>query len=145
MIAAGARLSRAASLISLICAVHCALTPVALLALPFLAAHHDLSSGVFGAVFSPATEWIFLGVIVVVAGFGVLATYPAHGDRRPVMLTIAGFIVLLSVHLWLEHGSAVQIAGDLIGASSIAWAGWINRSLCRCHGCHETASGHTGK
>jgi len=138
MIATGEKLSRVGSVISLICAVHCALTPVALLALPFLAAHYGISSGAYGAVFSPATEWVFLGVIIVVAGFGVLVTYPVHRDRQPVALTVAGFIVLLAVHIWLDHGSAVKIAGDLIGASSIAWAGWINRSLCLCHGCHDT-------
>ncbi|MDD9819703.1 MAG: MerC domain-containing protein [Nitrospira sp.] len=150
MIAAGVKLSRAGSIISLICAVHCALTPVALLALPFLAAHYGISSGAFGVVFSPATEWVFLGVIIIVAGFGVLVTYPVHRDRRPAVLTVAGFIVLLFVRLCLETGSTVEIAGDLIGAASIACGGWINRVLCRCHGCHETpstqeASGSAGK
>jgi len=141
MIATGMKLSRAGSIISLICAVHCALTPVALLALPFLAAHYGISSGAYGAVFSPATEWVFLGVIIVVAGFGVLVTYPVHRDRRPAVLTVAGFLVLLFVRLYLETGSTVEIAGDLIGAASIACGGWINRVLCRCHGCHETSSG----
>jgi len=140
MIAAGVKLSRAGSIISLICAVHCALTPVALLALPFLAAHYGISSGAFGVVFSPATEWVFLGVIILVAGFGVLVTYPLHRDRRPAVLTVAGFIVLLFVRLGLEHGSAVEMTGDLIGAASIACGGWINRALCRCHVCRETSS-----
>jgi len=149
MIATGMKLSRAGSIISLICAVHCALTPVALLALPFLAAHYGISSGAYGAVFSPATEWVFLGVIIVVAGFGVLVTYPVHRDRRPAVLTVAGFLVLLFVRLYLETGSTVEIAGDLIGAASIACGGWINRALCRCRICRETSgqdvSGDAGK
>ena len=96
----GVRLSKAGSMISLVCAVHCALTPLALLALPLLAAQYGGAlEGVFGAVFSHSFEWVFLGVIVVVAGFGVLATYPVHGDRRPAMLTVAGFLVLLSTRL----------------------------------------------
>ncbi len=134
----GVRLSRAGSMISLVCAVHCALTPVAMLALPLLAAQYGWAlAGSFGAVFSHSVEWVFLGVIVVIAGFGVLVTYPVHGDRRPAMLTVAGFVILLSVRVFLEQGSTGEIAGDLIGASSIAWGGWMNRALCRCHGCHE--------
>jgi len=76
-------------------------------------------------------------VIVVIAGFGVLATYPVHGDRRPAMLTITGFLVLLSTRLFAEPGTSLEISGDLIGASIIAWGGFLNRSLCHCHGCHE--------
>lgn len=137
----GAKLSKAGSIISLVCAVHCALTPVAVLALPLLAAQYGGAlAGSFGAVFSHATEWVFLAVIVVIAGFGVLVTYPVHGDRRPAVLTVAGLVILLSVRVCLEPGSTGEIAGDLTGASSIAWGGWLNRALCRCHGCHEQPS-----
>ena len=134
----GVRLSKAGSMISLVCAVHCALTPLALLALPLLAAQYGGAfEGVFGAVFSHSFEWVFLGVIVVVAGFGVLATYPLHGDRRPALFTVAGFLTLLSVRLFVEPGTSLEISGDLIGASIIAWGGFLNRSLCHCHGCHD--------
>ena len=134
----GAKLSKAGSMISLVCAVHCALTPLALLALPLLAAQHGGAlDGLFGVVFSHSFEWVFLGVIVVVAGFGVLATYPVHGDRRPAMLTISGFLILLTTRLVTETGTALEISGDLVGASIIAWGGFLNRSLCHCHGCHE--------
>jgi len=134
----GVKLSKAGSMISLVCAVHCALTPFALLALPLLAAQYGgVLEGLFGAVFSHSFEWVFLGVIVVVAGFGVLATYPVHGDRRPAMLTVVGFLILLSTRLFVELGTSLEISGDLIGASIIAWGGFLNRSLCHCHGCHE--------
>ncbi len=134
----GVKLSKAGSIISLVCAVHCTLTPLAVLALPLLAAQYGGAlAGSFDAVFSHTADWVFLGVIVVIAGFGVLVTYPVHGDRRPAVLTVAGFVILLSIRVGLEPGSTGEIAGDLIGASSIAWGGWINRALCRCHGCHE--------
>ena len=134
----GVRLSKAGSMISLVCAVHCALTPLALLALPLLAAQYGGAlEGIFGAVFSHSFEWVFLGVIVVVAGFGVLATYPVHSDRRPATLTVLGFFILLLVRLFVETGTSLEISGDLIGASIIAWGGFLNRSLCRCHGCHD--------
>ena len=130
--------SKAGSIISLVCAVHCALTPVVLLVLPLLAAQYGGAIDVaFGAVFSHSFEWVLLGVIVVIAGFGVLATYPVHGDGRPVALTGIGFVTLLSVRLWGEHGSTLEITGDILGASIIAWGGFLNRSLCRCQDCHE--------
>ena len=130
--------SKAGSIISLVCAVHCALTPVVLLVLPLLAAQYGGTIDVaFGAVFSHSFEWVLLGVIVVIAGFGVLATYPMHGDGRPVALTVIGFLTLLSVRLWGEYGSTLEITGDVLGASIIAWGGFLNRSLCRCQDCHE--------
>ena len=133
-------------MISLVCAVHCALTPLALLALPLLAAQYGGAlESLFGAVFSHSFEWVFLGIIVVIAGFGVLATYPVHGDRRPAMLTVTGFLLLLLVRLFVEQGSTMEITGDLLGASIIAWGGFLNRSLCHCHGCHEGGSGGPGE
>ena len=58
----GARLSSAGSIISLMCAVHCALTPLALLALPLLAVQYGVAfESVMGSVFSPSAEWVFLG------------------------------------------------------------------------------------
>jgi len=138
MSALGVRLSKAGSMISLVCAVHCALTPLALLALPLLAAQYGGAlEGIFGVVFSHSFEWVFLGVIVVVAGFGVLATYPVHSDRRPAMLTLLGFFILLSVRLFIEPDTSLEISGDLIGASIIAWGGFLNRLLCHCHSCHN--------
>ena len=135
---AGGSFSKAGSIISLVCAVHCALTPLVLLVVPLLAAQYGGAIGVaFGAVFSHSFEWVFLGVIVVIAGFGVLATYPMHGDGRPAALTVIGFLTLLSVRLWGEYGSTLEITGDVLGASIIAWGGFLNRSLCRCQGCHE--------
>ena len=138
MTVAGGSFSKAGSIISLACAVHCALTPLVLLVVPLLAAQYGGAIDVaFGAVFSHSFEWVFLGVIVVIAGGGVLATYPVHGDGRPVALTVTGFVILLSVRLWGEHGSTLEITGDVLGASIIAWGGFLNRSLCRCQGCHE--------
>lgn len=139
----GVRLSKAGSIISLACAVHCALTPLVLLVLPLLAAQYGgAMERLLGVMFSPSAEWMFLGVIVVAAGFGVLVTYPVHRDRRPAMLTMAGFFTLLAVRLFGEQGSILEITGDLIGASIIAWGGFVNRSLCRCHACHDRDEKH---
>lgn len=138
MSALGMRLSTAGSIISLACAVHCALTPLALLALPLLAAQYGGAfEAVAGSVFSSSTEWAFLGVIVVIAGGGVLVTYPVHRNRRPATFTIVGFLILLSVRVFVGQDSSLELTGGLIGATLIAWGGFMNRSLCRCHACHE--------
>ena len=133
----GIQLSKAGSITSLICAIHCVLTPLALLALPVIAAQ---SSGeldiVLGAFLATTTEWVFLGVIVLLAGFGLLATYPVHRDARPAYLSGFGLLLLITSHLWVTPESAGEIILDVLGASLIAWAGFWNRRLCHCLGCH---------
>ena len=67
----GPKLSKAGSIASVICAVHCALTPLALLALPVIAAHSwDGLDSMFGAFWVDTSEWVFLVVIALLAGFG---------------------------------------------------------------------------
>ena len=139
----GPKLSKAGSIASLICAIHCALTPLALLALPVIAAHSwDGLDGILGAFWAEKTEWVFLAVIALLAGFGLLATYPRHLDIRPTILTILGLTVLTISHLWIEAGSGQEIFLDVLGASLIAWAGFWNRRLCHHLGCHTHEQAH---
>ncbi|MDR4492935.1 MAG: MerC domain-containing protein [Nitrospirales bacterium] len=133
----GIKLSKAGSITSLICAVHCALTPLAILALPVIAAHSwDGLDGILGGFMAKTTEWVFVGVIGVLAGFGLLATYPLHRDVRPTILTILGLAILTGSHLWVEAGGLTEIVLDISGASVIAVAGFWNRRLCHQLGCH---------
>jgi len=53
------------------------------------------------------------------------------------MLTVVGFFILLATRIFVEPGTSLEISGDLVGASIIAWGGFLNRSLCHCHGCHD--------
>ena len=133
----GLTLSKAGSLASLICAVHCALTPFALLALPVIAAHSWGGLDVIlGGFLAETTEWVFVGIISILAGFGLLATYPLHRDIRPAYLTAFGLMFLVIAHIWMVPSSWGEIALDVIGASLIAFAGFWNRRLCHCLGCH---------
>ena len=139
----GPKLSKAGSIASLICAVHCAVTPLALLALPVIAAHSgDGLDGILGVFLAQTTEWVFVGVIALLAGFGLLATYPRHRDIRPAVLTVLGLIVLIVSHLWVEPESGTEIFLDVFGASLIAWAGFWNRRLCHHLGCHTHEHAH---
>ena len=133
----GMTLSKAGSITSLVCAIHCALTPFALLALPVIAAY---SSGglevILGSFLAETTEWAFLGVIGLLAGFGLIATYPIHRDARPAYLSGIGLLILIFSHTWLVPESTGEIILDVGGASLIAWAGFWNRRLCHGLGCH---------
>ena len=133
----GATLSKAGSIASLVCAVHCALTPLAILALPVIAAHSWGGLDVIlGGFLADTTEWFFVGVIAVLAGFGLLATYPLHRDIRPAIITAVGLFLLVVAHVWMIPSSLGEITCDVIGASLIAFAGFWNRRLCHCLGCH---------
>jgi hypothetical protein len=139
----GPKLSKAGSIASMVCAVHCALTPLALLALPVIAAHSwGGLDGILGAFWAKTTEWMFLGVIALLAGFGLLATYPRHRDSRPALLTAGGLAVLTASHLLIETGGGVEIFLDVTGASMIALAGFWNRRLCHSLGCHSHEHTH---
>jgi len=139
----GPKLSKAGSIASLVCAVHCALTPLALLALPVIAAHSwDGLDGILGVFWADTTEWMFLGVIALLAGFGLLATYPRHRDSRPALLTAGGLVVLTFSHLLIETGGGLEIFLDVTGASMIASAGFWNRRLCHRLGCHSHEHSH---
>jgi hypothetical protein len=116
---------------------------LALLALPVIAAHSwDGLDGVLGVFWADTTEWVFLGVIALLAGFGVLATYPRHRDIRPAALTVLGLFVLAVSHIWVESGSGTEITLDVLGAALIAWAGFWNRRLCHHLGCHTHEHAH---
>ena len=139
----GPKLSKAGSIASLVCAVHCALTPLALLALPVIAAHSwDGLDGIFGVFLTETTEWVFIAIVTFLAGFGLLATYPRHRDIRPTVLTVLGLLVLAVSHLWIEPRSGKEILLDVLGASLIAWAGFWNRRLCHHLGHHTHEHAH---
>ena len=134
----GLHLSKIGSLASLVCAIHCALTPIVLLSLPFILSHSSGEwNGILEMMLGENTEWLFLGGIGLLAGFGLLATYSVHRDKRPAFLSGIGVVVLLISRVWMDHQSPGEIALDVTGACVIAWAGLWNRRLCRCVGCHQ--------
>lgn len=132
----GNRLSQVGSCASLACAIHCALTPIVILALPVLTTH--VSSkwyAVLSSILGETTEWLLLGVICLFGGFGLLTTYSIHQDKRPGYLSALGLLLLLLARLTTNHFSTEEITLDVLGASLIAWAGFWNRRLCQCSNC----------
>ena len=133
----GNRLVQMGSYASLACAIQCALTPIVILALPFLTTNFSSEwSGILSSVLGETTEWLFLGMICSFGGFGLLTTYSIHQDKRPGYLSALGLLLLLLARLTTNHLSAGEITLDVLGASLIAWAGFWNRRLCHCLGCH---------
>ena len=130
------RLSQVGSYASLACAIHCALTPIVIVALPFLTTYLSTEwTAVLSMFLGEATEWFFLGMICLFGGFGLLTTYSIHQDKRPGYLSALGLFLLLLAKLTTDHLSTGEITLDVLGASLIAWAGFWNRRLCQCSSC----------
>jgi hypothetical protein len=133
----GLHLSKIGSFASLACAIHCALTPIVILALPLIFAHSSWErNGFLGMMLDEKAEWVFLGGMGLLAGFALLATYSIHCDKRPAYLSGLGLGLLFVSRVWMDHQSPGEIALDITGACVIAWAGFWNRRLCHCVGCH---------
>lgn len=137
-------LSKAGSVASLVCAIHCALTPFALLAVPMLAANVGGGMEVlFDVMLAEITEWIVFALIALMAGFGLLMTFPLHRDVRPVLLTIGGLSLIVIAHVGITGEGGLEITIEVMGASLIAGASLLNRRLCHCVTCPASATYQT--
>jgi MerC mercury resistance protein len=125
----GPDVDRIGMIASTLCAIHCAVVPVLLTSLPLI-----------GLGFL-ANQWFEWGMILfaLIVGIGSLAWSFLHTHRRPapLILFIAGFVYVVSGHLWL-HGWKEAIVVPL-GGLSIVTAHFINRRYC-CNCIRPTAS-----
>jgi hypothetical protein len=80
------RSGRIGAFLAIACAVHCALTPIALTVLPLA------GSSIFA---SHTAEFIMLGLGIGFGGFSVAKGVYSHGDQRPLWLVVAGTILIL--------------------------------------------------
>ncbi len=84
------------SLLAILCAIHCALTPVLLSLAPVLAAWLNDAHWL---------EWLLMGAALLMGSVPVLRGYRVHGALRPGLLLIAGFLCVFLPH----HLSAMPI------------------------------------
>jgi hypothetical protein len=109
----GRTLERAATWLSLACAAHCLLVPVAMSVLPLFGA-----SGL--GDLGPNTELLLTVLVVGSALGGVVWGYRRHGDARVVLATSAGLGAYLIGHLLEDqwYGVALAVLGGLMLAAS---------------------------
>jgi hypothetical protein len=108
---------------STLCAMHCAVMPLIIGALPLLGLE------VFAA---KRTEWFFVVMSVVL---GILSLVPSYLRRHrrswPLILFIIGVGLILSARLSFEDTIRAEIPLVVMGALLVAGSHFLNRRLCR--------------
>ena len=125
-------LERAASWLSLVCAVHCLVMPAALALLPVLGA----SSFALG----DGLDHALTALVIVSAAAGAIWGYRRHHDIRFLVATALGLICYLAGHalepLW--YGVVAAVAGALMLATSSFLGARIGHAAVHPH--HTNAS-----
>jgi len=110
--------------LSVLCVIHCALTPVVLLVAPAMA-------GLLGNAHP-----VLLALVLATAAWAFIPGYRHHGQRAPMLLGLGG-ITLLALGTFVFHATlALDIAFSVAGAGLMLTAHWKNRAAHRhCHAC----------
>lgn len=121
---------------AVLCAVHCALLPVALVLLPMLS---------FGILASPAFE---TGFVLFATALAIASLWHGYGHHRayhaflvliPGLAALWGGILVPALHHSpVAHGVAMSVGGVLVGAAHL-----VNMRLSRGH-VHEHGHRHRG-
>jgi hypothetical protein len=104
---------------SLACAVHCAVLPFVLTALPL-----------FGLSFL-AHSWVemsMIGLSLLIGVYSLSTSYPKHKRLLPIIILVVGFAMIGTGHYLIENLEAVLIP---IGGFTIAFAHYINWKYSR--------------
>ncbi len=128
------RLDRVGSWISLGCAIHCALMPLLLLAIP--------AAGLGAALGEGVEAWIS-AVAVTLAGFSVGWGCVRHRRFRALWPLVAGASLLGGARWFDLEESWVELAIVVGGGLLLALSHRMNRQLCAaCPSCKEGEDGH---
>jgi LPXTG-motif cell wall-anchored protein len=125
------RLSTAAGVASVACAIECALRPVALFVVPIFGMRSFESAWV---------EFTILGLVLVLGAGGFIFRLRRRMQiLRPLALFLTGYSALLTAHLVLEEGTVAGLAVALAGAGMITASHFIyRRSSGECCEFHRT-------
>lgn len=118
-------LERAATWLSLACAVHCLLMPLAIGVMPLLGASGGLS------VVGPGADLALTLLVVASAGAGVLWGYRRHRDARLVLATGTGLLIYLVGHVYEDSWPGVALA--VLGALTLAASSFLSARLSHVH------------
>jgi hypothetical protein len=132
--AVGRRLDRAGATASLVCAIHCALMPLALTLLPL-----------FGLAFlaDERLEWTLVGASALLGITSLCLGYREHRSRRALAVLAAGLGLLAAGRIAESHQTGMWGAvAAVMGGILVATSHLINRRLCdTCHACNHADSG----
>ena len=119
---------------SFLCAVHCAILPVALMALPALG---------LAWLDSAWVDWTMVAVSALIALWAHRAGIALHNRCFPVGVAIIGILLFL-IAVCILKGSVSAHYVQASGATLVAGSHWLNRRLCRsCITCsHNGTQGH---
>jgi hypothetical protein len=117
------RLDTAGGTTSVVCAIHCALSPLLLPLLPLTSRR----------LIGPTVEWGFVAIALMLGTVSLSHSFRVvHRDWRAIGLFIAGFAVLMSVRV-LEPPGALEPLGVFGAALFIVAAHALNLRLGRRH------------
>jgi hypothetical protein len=110
--------------LSVLCMIHCAVTPVVLALAP-------AAMGVFGSAHP-----VLLVLVLATAAWSFVPGYRHHHQPAALMLGFAG-VALLSLGALVFHATpALDVSFTVSGAALMLLAHWKNRSAHRhCHHC----------
>ncbi|MCU1260986.1 MAG: hypothetical protein JWO80_3871 [Bryobacterales bacterium] len=122
-------LDQAGAVVSLACAIHCALMPIAFGLLAVLGSQW-MASSVF--------EWSIVGLSAVLGLFSLVPSYRnKHREPRCLIFFLTGLSLILIARLLLSSHMKFEIPTVVCGGVLIAVAHILNRRLCEsCVGCN---------
>jgi hypothetical protein len=115
---------RAATWLSLACAVHCLVMPLAMSVMPLLGASGITQLG-------PTAEHVMTLLVVASAVLGVVWGYRRHHDVRFVYATIAGLCAYLVGHAF--EGSWYGVLLAVLGALTLAISSFSSARVSHAH------------
>ncbi|MBC8104942.1 MAG: MerC domain-containing protein [Cytophagales bacterium] len=107
---------------SLVCAVHCAVMPLAITLLPLVG---------LGFLAHEATEWILVGLSLLLGGGSLWVGFRGHRRRRALLFLVIGFALLAAGRVAeARENEWIGMPLVILGALAVAGAHFVNRRLC---------------
>jgi hypothetical protein len=124
-------LDRAGMLASFACAVHCAILPIALMALPAL-----------GLAWLDSA-WVDWSMVLLASGIAIWAHRGGmvlHRRCLPVGVAATGIVIIVTAICALKGSPSAHYV-QASGATMVAGSHWLNRRMCRsCTTCRADAA-----
>jgi hypothetical protein len=114
---------------SMVCAVHCILSPLPLALIP--------AAGL-GVLADESAEWTLIAISISVGAISLLPSFLMHRRSMALSFFAAGALIIFAARSVLSEGSMGETCVAVIGALCIAASHLINRRLCRsCPSCRD--------